>query len=293
METTRQSGVAAPPLGEVVYSPESDIKHPARLLMNMWRDLLASRELAWRLFLRDIRGQYRQSLLGYLWVFIPPVVTTAIWVFLKGQGVVAVSDTDVPYAAYVLTGTLLWGGFVAAILAPITFVTEATKLLGKINFPRESLLLAALGKVLFNLTISLLLLAAVYLWFGVDVPVTILLMPVGLLVLVGFGFAIGLWLLPLSMLFTDVGRAVGPVTQVWFFLTPIVYAAPTSGPAALLARANPVSPLLIATRQMATTGQVARPGDFLIMAAVTALALAAGWVLYRVAMPHLIARMAA
>jgi lipopolysaccharide transport system permease protein len=54
---------------------ESQIQHPVQLLKSMWFDLLASRELAWRLLVRDISAQYRQSFLGIFWAFVPPIVT--------------------------------------------------------------------------------------------------------------------------------------------------------------------------------------------------------------------------
>jgi lipopolysaccharide transport system permease protein len=59
----------------------------------MGRDLLASRELAWRLLVRNLSAQYRQSWLGYAWAFLPPLFTTAIWVFLQSQQVLGVGDT--------------------------------------------------------------------------------------------------------------------------------------------------------------------------------------------------------
>ena len=53
------------PLKETVYSPDSELLSFGKLMHNMWSDLLASRELAWRLLVRNISAQYRQSLLGY------------------------------------------------------------------------------------------------------------------------------------------------------------------------------------------------------------------------------------
>jgi lipopolysaccharide transport system permease protein len=52
------------PLKEIVYSPDSELLSFGKLLRSMWSDLLASRELAWRLLVRNISAQYRQSLLG-------------------------------------------------------------------------------------------------------------------------------------------------------------------------------------------------------------------------------------
>ena len=55
---------------EVVYTPESQIRHPLKLLKSMIFDLKASRELAWRLFVRNISALYRQTALGYFWAFL-------------------------------------------------------------------------------------------------------------------------------------------------------------------------------------------------------------------------------
>src|SRR5436190_8244377 len=72
-----------------VYTPESPLRRPARMVREMFRDLLASRELAWRLFVRDISAQYRQSILGLFWAFIPPLVAALPFVFLNSQGIIA------------------------------------------------------------------------------------------------------------------------------------------------------------------------------------------------------------
>ena len=56
-----------------VYTPESSLAHPLIMAREMLRDLAASRELAWRLAVRDIRAQYRQAFLGILWALILPL----------------------------------------------------------------------------------------------------------------------------------------------------------------------------------------------------------------------------
>lgn len=84
------------PLPVVVYQPESSIRHPIRLLQEMWYSLLGSRELAWQLFQRDFQSQYRQSLLGILWVFIPPIITAIGLTFLKEAKILNLGKTPFP-----------------------------------------------------------------------------------------------------------------------------------------------------------------------------------------------------
>lgn len=278
---------------ETVYSPESNLRSPHKLLVEMLSDLLRARGLAWRLFVRNISAQYRQSVLGYFWAFLPPLATTLVWVFLNKQKILNVADTGMPYPVFVLTGTLLWQVFVEALNSPIKMVSQSKAMLAKINFPREALLLAGLGEVLLNFFIRIVLLVGVFIWFKVSVPATVFLAPLGVLSLILFGMTLGLLLTPIGMLYTDVARGIGIITQFWFFLTPIIYPAPASWPASLVAMVNPVSPLIQVTRDWLTTGHSSAIGGFYLVSAVTIIFLLAGWLLYRVAMPHLIERMSA
>lgn len=276
-----------------IYTPESPLRRPAEMVRQMFADLFLARELAWRLFVRDFSAQYRQSLLGYVWVLLPPLISTAIWVFLNNQGIMKLDSTGMPYPVYVFSGTLLWEAFVAALNAPLAKVTASTSLLSKINFPREALLMAGLGQVLFDTAVRLMLLAGVLAYFQIAVPATIVLAPLGVLAVIGLGFMFGVLLVPLGVLYQDVGRVVSAGVGLLFFLTPVVYSPPTTWPASLLTNANPISPLLAFTRDMLVTGDFAAAPAFALVSGLTVLGLAAGWILYRLAMPHLIARMSA
>jgi len=278
---------------EVVYTPESQLRHPRQLVCSMMRDLLASRELAWRLFVRNVSARYRQSLLGYAWAFLPPIVTTLTFVFLNSQQILNAGATDIPYPAYVMVGTLLWQGFVDALNSPIRLITSSKSMLAKINFPREALILAGLGEVLFNFAIRLILLLVVFVWFRIAVPPTVLLVPVGVLALMALGLMFGILLSPLAVLYQDVQQGLAIIISLWFFVTPVVYTPPTTWPASLLTEANPVSPLLSTTRELLTTGVVSQPSSFLLITGVTLGLMLLGWVLYRLAMPHLIERIGA
>ena len=62
----------------------------------MFSDLLASRELAWRLFVRDTSAKYRQTFLGYAWALLPAVATTLVWTLLNSSKILQVGETDIP-----------------------------------------------------------------------------------------------------------------------------------------------------------------------------------------------------
>lgn len=281
------------PLKETVYTPDSELLNFRRLLRSMGSDLLAARELAWRLLVRNISAQYRQSLLGYAWAFVPPVFTSLIWIFLQSQRVFQIGDTGMPYVVFVICGTVLWQTFVEALNSPLQMVNSSKSMLTKINFPREALILAGIGQVLFSFAIRALLLVAVMVWYQVPPTAGLLLAPLGVLALIGLGTCIGLLLTPLGMLYQDVGRGLGFATTAWFFLTPVIYPVPKASFAAALIELNPVTPLLVSTRDWLISGEASLLPGFLGVCAVTVALLFAGWVLYRIAMPHLISRMSA
>jgi len=278
---------------ETLNDPESGLRRPVALFRGMLSDLAISRELAWRLFVRNVRAKYRQTLLGYVWVFLPPLATTLVWVFLSRQRILSVGPTEVPYPAYVLVGTLLWQVFLDALRAPLTMVGTARLMLAKLSFPRESLILAGAGEVLLNFVIRLVLLVGVFAWFRIPLHATLLVAPLGVLVLVMLGTVVGLLLVPVGMLYRDVTFGLAVVTQLWFFVTPIIYPPPVSWPASLVARLNPVSPILVTTRDWLTTGKAGDIPGFAVVSAATFVLLILGWLLYRLAMPHLIERMSA
>lgn len=277
---------------EVVYTPQSPLADPIGLLRDQWVDLKRSRELAFRLVIRNISARYRQTLLGYFWAIFPMVATTAIWLFLSRRNVVQVAMPPGSYALFLLTGMMLWQTFVDAVQAPLRVVSESKMMLAKINFPREALMLAALGEVLFNFAIRLVILIAGWIYLnGGQPPMTLWLGPLGILAVIMFGMTIGVLLVPLGVLYQDVTQGLALVFQVWLFATPVLYPAPDGWSQHWLAWLNPVGTLITVSRDWILNGSSNLVGMFLIVSGLTALVVFFGMVLYRVAMPILVERM--
>jgi lipopolysaccharide transport system permease protein len=274
-----------------VYSPESSVTHPVLLVRDLWRDVLAGRELAWRLAVRDISAQYRQAALGLAWALILPLANTLIWLFLKSSGVVAVSDTPVTYAVWVFSGTMLWAVFMEAMNAPLQQANAAKGMLTKISFPREALVLSGILQALFNGAIKIVLLLIVLMILGVSPTWQLLLFPLAFVSLILAGTSFGLLLTPLGILYADIGKGLPLVLQFLMYLTPVVFPMPKDGWAATLFGLNPITPLIMTARDWL----VGLPAEFLPMfvavnAVILLLLLATGLV-FRLAMPILIERM--
>jgi lipopolysaccharide transport system permease protein len=276
-----------------VYTSESQVRSPRRLIKAMFRDLKASRELSWRLFMRDLSAQYRQSMFGFVWAFIPPIVTSAIFIILQNRQIVNFGETDIPYPVYVLVSVVLWQLFSESLNAPLKSVTAAKPLLAKINFPRESLIISAFYMVLFNMLIKLSIILVVLLVFQMPLTWGLLLAPLAVLMLSLFGFGTGLALTPVGMLYTDIGTSIPIATQLLFFVTPVVYPPPETPPFSWIVMLNPISPLLIAARDLLTVGTISNPVSFTVMSILTLVLLLLTWVMYRLSLPIIIERMSA
>ncbi|OKH28219.1 polysialic acid transporter [Chroogloeocystis siderophila 5.2 s.c.1] len=275
---------------EVIYTPHSKLRHPIQLFKQMGYDLLASRELAWRLMVRNITAQYRQSFLGIAWAFLPPIVMAAGFTLASDANVINVGKTDLPYPAYVMFSTALWQTFVEALNGPVQAVTVAKPMLARVNFPREAIVLAKVGEVFFNFSIKLLLLVALFLWFQISVGWTVILAVVGLVHLVMLGTFFGILLAPLGALYQDVSKGVTMITGFWLFITPVVFPVPSQGTFGLLVNLNPVTPLLVTTRELATTGVVSDPYGFWVASLFAFIGLLLAWIAFRVSMPFVIER---
>ena len=277
----------------VVYTPESKVRSSETMAKDMWRDLKASRELAWRLMVRDISAHYRQSLFGVFWAFLPPVCTALIFIFLNSRKIINIGATDIPYPVFALFGTVLWQIFVYSLNAPLKVVSSAKPLLGKINFPKESLILSSIGQTFFDAGTKMVILIAVFVIFNIPVTWGVLFSLPAILILILLGITLGLALTPIGLLYTDISNSLTIITTLWFLITPVVYPPPTGFPFSLLATVNPVSPILLGVRDLATKGMLLNPVAFFVVTCLVLLVFIVTWIVFRLSMTILIERISA
>lgn len=262
-------------------------------LGSLWTAFPQARALAWRLFLRDTRAAHRQSLLGYLWILLPPLVNTLVWVLLNRSEVVKIESGAVPYPVFVLVGTVLWAAFNGAIMAILGVVSDARGMLAKVNFPHEALVYAALLKALVEALVPALLLVPALWFYKVPVQSGLWLFPVTLLAALVVGLACGLILVPIASLYSDVGRAVQLALRFGFFVTPVIFPLPAAGIARSLILLNPLTAIIVSGRAwLAGSGEIMPTA--LVAILLGALMIASiGLLVFKVALPHLIERLSA
>ncbi len=249
--------------------------------------------LAKQLAKRDVRAQYRQSVLGIFWAFAPVLMSASVWIFLNLTGTVRVAETAIPYPLFVVIGTTLWSVFGECLVMSITSVNANKSIITKINFQKEALVTLGVIKLLFNLLIKFGLIIGLMLVYQVPLSLSVLwFIPVLLISMLAF-MSIGVFLTPIAILYHDITRVIPILMQILMYLTPVVYNAPKEGFMRTLMFLNPLT-YIVTNLRNTLTGYPIENGFFLLIFAVCTLLFSLlAMIVYRIAMPIITERMSA
>jgi ABC-2 type transport system permease protein len=186
------------------------------------REISARREVLLNLIRRELKVKYAASVLGAVWSLLNPIVYLAVFTFVTK--VLGASVPDFP--VYLLSGLLAWNLFSTSVSAGSRSVVDNANLVKKVAFPREILPLASIGVAIVDyvLQTGVLLLYMLVSGYGFHVP-ELALLPLAFATLLAFSAALTFWLAAANVRYRDVGHLLGIALLVWFWITPIVYAA--------------------------------------------------------------------
>lgn len=181
-------------------------------------------ELLWHMTVRHLRGQYKQSILGYAWALLNPLsqMLTLSLVFSVLLTDRFNSGGD-PYPLFLMVALVPWMFFANALSSATDSVTGAISLVTKVRFPREILPIAAILTKVVDLLFGLSILVALMFYYGHAPTWTVLWVPVLFLIHVIFVMGLAFPLAALNLFFHDVRYLVGVTLTLWFYMTPIIY----------------------------------------------------------------------
>jgi lipopolysaccharide transport system permease protein len=172
---------------------------------------------------RNIRTQYKQSMLGYAWIILNPVTQLLTLAFIFSIVFPNPQTTGVPYTLFLFVGLLPWVFFSNAVLGAVDSIASGSTLVTAVYFPREILVVAAILVRFVDLIAGLLILFVLLIYTGHPVGASALWLPVLFLLHLLFISGLSLPLAALNLYFHDIRYLVGVVIYLWFFLTPILY----------------------------------------------------------------------
>ncbi len=186
-------------------------------VQELWR----YRELTWSLVVRDLKGRYKSSVLGFVWSLLNPLGMMLVFTIVF---TVMMPNQIERFPIFLLCGLLPWHYFSGGVMMSTGSIVGNAGLVKKVYFPREVLPIASVLSTLVNFLLSLLVLFAVLLVFRSPISPWLWLLPVVILVQTCFILGMALVLSTLHVYYRDTIMIMDLVMLAWFFLTPIVYA---------------------------------------------------------------------
>ncbi len=187
-------------------------------LLDLWR----RRDLLWHMTVRHLRGQYKQSILGYAWTFVNPLSQMLILSFVFSE-ILRIPSQGVPFPLFIFVGLLPWIFFATAVSSATDSVAGAPSLVTKVYFPREILPIAAILTKVVDLGAGLLILMGLMIYFGHWPTWTVVWVPVLFMIHVVFTIGVSLPLAALNLYFHDVRFLVGVALLLLFYMAPVIY----------------------------------------------------------------------
>lgn len=197
--------------------------------MSYFREIVASRELLANLTLRDIRGQYKRTILGQLWSLVNPLAAMLVYTIVFRFLLRAAPPPGDPsgldiFPVWLLCGLLPWSFFSSAVMGGMGSIVGNAGLVQKVYFNRIVLPISTIGAVAFNWLFEMAVLVVVLLLVGgwhvvFFLPAVVVLM----FFLAMFAAGLAMMLSIANVHFRDTQYFLGILFQIWMYLTPIVY----------------------------------------------------------------------
>ncbi len=185
------------------------------------RELYRYRELIRNLVARDLKARYKNSILGFFWSLVNPllmmIVFSVVFVYMMPNANIA------HFPIFALCAILPWNFFTSSIMGSVNSIVGNAHLIKKVYFPREVLPISTVIANLVNFMLALIVLFAMLYIAGIGLTRWVVLLPVVIVVQFIFTLGLAFMLSTLNVFYRDTGMIMDVILLAWFFLTPIMY----------------------------------------------------------------------
>jgi len=213
----------------------TEVIEPKRSLFDVnLKEIWHYRDLILLFVRRDFVSQYKQTILGPLWIFIQPIFTTITFLFVFNK-IAKLSTNGINATLFYMSGITLWNYFADCLTKTSnTFVSNAG-IFGKVYFPRLITPISIVLSSLIKLAIQLSLFVLVYIAFLIlgtqsfSINFSILLLPLYVLTMAVLGFGLGVLFSSLTTKYRDLSYLLVFGIQLMMYATPVIYPLSSTG----------------------------------------------------------------
>lgn len=244
----------------------------------MFKNIIKSRELIWQLFKRDFLMAYRKSFLGMAWIFIAPLVGIVSWVFMNMTGILNPGEMEIPYPAFVLISTSIWGLFMGFYESATETLGSGTGFIMQVKYPHEALLVKQTAQLLANFLLGFALNLVVLVAFGITPSWKTVFIPFAILPLFLLGGGIGLIFSVIKIVAIDITKGFTIVFGLLMYITPVIYSDQVeSATLRMVMKYNPLTYLVGNVRDLIIFGRFDHPDRFLYASLFALLVFLISW----------------
>lgn len=205
------------------------------------------RDLLLMLVHRDFVTYFKQTILGPIWFFISPIMTTVIYVIVFGN-IAEISTDGVPQVAFYLAGVTLWNYFSSCLNDTAVVFSKNSSMLGKVYFPRLIMPLSVVVSKLMQFGVQLALFFGVvlYFWFVGKIQPNIwaFISPFLILLLALLSLGLGMIFSSLTVKYRDMVQLLTFGVSLFMYATPVIYPVSTiPDKYKTLILSNPLTPI--------------------------------------------------
>ena len=203
-------------------SIEYTIESTQRKLFDL-KELWRYRELFYFFTWRDIKIKYKQTVLGFLWAILQPLLMMIIFTLFFGR-VLNLTNAAMPYPVFVFSGLLIWNIFASGLTNASNSMVNNAAIIKKIYFPRLIVPVSSVLGALVDFLMAFILFAGLLLYYRQPISwMALWLWPSALVICVAATLGLGSWLAALNVKYRDFRYVIPFLVQVLFFVTPVIY----------------------------------------------------------------------
>lgn len=225
------------------------IEPKSRLLDLRLRDLWKYRDLVLMFVKRDFIAYYKQTILGPIWFFLQPLLTTIIYIFIFGR-VAGLSTDGLPMMAFYLAGITVWNYFSETLNKTATVFKDNAQIFGKVYFPRLTMPVSIVISNLLRFFIQFALFFIVWVYYlfqnnSIQPNIYIALTPVLIIIMGLLALGFGMIISALTTKYRDLIYLLTFGIQLLMFATPVIYPLSSiSGEYKWIIAANPMTSIV-------------------------------------------------
>jgi lipopolysaccharide transport system permease protein len=242
------------------------------------KELYEYRNLIWVLAWVEFKQRYKNSVLGYFWSLLEPLLMFGI-LFLVFSNLMRVQVEY--YQLFLLQGIIMWNFFTRSTTASLMLIAGKPQLVKKVYFPRDILVISGCITALLMSFFESVVFLAFLVFFRIPLSLNLLYLPVIIFLFFIIALGTSLILSALNVFYRDIQYIWALVLQIGFFATPVIYPLSVFPPSLLkLLSYNPLAQVIFLARDVTLYSKVPNLASFLFVIFIAVVIIGIGYAVF-------------